>query len=166
MSAAPSADLGALIRLLLERGVNFTLVGGMAAVAQGAPVTTFDVDIVHAREPANVERLLRVLTELHAVVRDPAQRRLPPDSTSLMGRGHSLCITDLGPVDCLGAVERGLGYDELLPLSVDVPFFGMPLRVLGMQTLVELKELWDDEESRARAAVMRRVLEARRSGGG
>ena len=39
-----SADLTAIIEGLLKAGVKFILVGGLAAVVQGAPVTTMDVD--------------------------------------------------------------------------------------------------------------------------
>jgi hypothetical protein len=42
------SDLSALLKGLNEAGVEFVLVGGVAAVAQGAPVTTFDLDIVNS----------------------------------------------------------------------------------------------------------------------
>ena len=40
-------DLSALLEGLIESDIKFILVGGLAAVVQGAPVTTMDVDIVH-----------------------------------------------------------------------------------------------------------------------
>lgn len=36
------------------------------------------------------------------------------------------------------------------------------LRVVGLATLVELKEQWPDAESKPRAAILRRTLEAQR----
>ncbi len=42
-----SASLSEVLEGLLEAGVDFILVGGLAAVIQGAPFTTMDVDIVH-----------------------------------------------------------------------------------------------------------------------
>ena len=47
-----------LLSELSASGVRFVLVGGLAAVTQGAPITTFDVDIVHDRELENVRRLV------------------------------------------------------------------------------------------------------------
>ena len=44
----------ATLRALHDAGVGFILVGGLAAVLNGAPVNTFDVDIVHSRDTANV----------------------------------------------------------------------------------------------------------------
>jgi hypothetical protein len=56
-------DLTTLLSRLAASGVEFVLVGGLAAVAQGAPVTTFDVDIVHARTPEHLDELMTFLEE-------------------------------------------------------------------------------------------------------
>ena len=72
------ADLTTLLEKLAASGVDFVLVGGLAAVAQGAPVTTFDVDIVPRRTPENVDRLLAFLAEIGARYRGrPAAYRRP-----------------------------------------------------------------------------------------
>jgi hypothetical protein len=42
-----SASLSEVLEGLLKARVDFVLVGGLAAVIQGAPVTTIDVDIVY-----------------------------------------------------------------------------------------------------------------------
>jgi hypothetical protein len=52
------SDLTTLLERVLAADVELVLVGGLAAVVQGAPVTTFDVDIVHRRTEENVDRLL------------------------------------------------------------------------------------------------------------
>ena len=136
----PPARLTTLLEKLCAGGVDFILVGGLAAVAQGAPLTTFDVDIVHARAPDNVERLLAMLTAVNARYRGRgADEPLPPSRAALEGPGHSLFMTDLGPLDCLGAIERGRGFDDLLPASIEIQLGGSRVRVLGLETLVELK---------------------------
>jgi hypothetical protein len=38
-------DLGAIIEGLIKADVEFILVGGLAAVVQGSPITTMDVGI-------------------------------------------------------------------------------------------------------------------------
>jgi hypothetical protein len=38
--------------------VNFVVVGGVCAVLHGAPVATFDLDVVHSQDSANIRRLL------------------------------------------------------------------------------------------------------------
>ncbi|WP_437646974.1 hypothetical protein [Sorangium sp. So ce362] len=47
-----------LLGVLARHRVDFIVVGGVAAVIHGAPVNTFDMDVVHARTPDNIERLL------------------------------------------------------------------------------------------------------------
>lgn len=45
------------------------VVGGLAAVLNGAPVNTFDIDLVHSRNDTNIARLRQVLEERDAVFR-------------------------------------------------------------------------------------------------
>jgi len=137
---AEPRDLTSILTVLLEEQVDMVLVGALAAVAQGAPITTHDVDVVHARSTSNVTRLIAALGRLNARYRGrPAFAPLPPDPVALAGPGHSLFMTDLGPLDCLGTIEGGLSYDALLPLSIQIDFDGRPLRVLGLETIVRLK---------------------------
>jgi hypothetical protein len=60
MASAPPG-LTTLLARLAASGADFLLVGGLAAVAQGAPLTTIDVDVVHRRDADNVARLLEFL---------------------------------------------------------------------------------------------------------
>jgi hypothetical protein len=56
----PKHRLREQLRSLVESGAEFILVGGLAAVLRGAPVQTYDVDVVYARNAANIERLARL----------------------------------------------------------------------------------------------------------
>ena len=53
-----NVNLGVILEGLCKLGIDFILVGGLAAVVQGAPVTTMEVDIVHEQSPENIVRLL------------------------------------------------------------------------------------------------------------
>jgi hypothetical protein len=132
--------LTTLLTELAASGVEFILVGGLAAVAQGAPVTTFDVDIVHARTADNVDRLLDFLTRIHARYRGrPGGQPLGPSRAALEGPGHSLFMTDLGPLDVLGTIENGLDYDDLLAEHIELEVQGYAIRVLALATIVRHK---------------------------
>jgi len=128
-----------LLRLLARNDVELIVVGVVAAVMQGAPVTTYDIDLVHRRTPENVSRLLRVLQEVDAVYRgDP--RNLTPTAEHLLGTGHQLMESRLGDVDCLGAIDDGAGFDELLAHSVTLDLGeGLSCRVLALSKLIEIK---------------------------
>ena len=111
----PGSDFLGVLRALQNGGVDFVMAGGLAAVLHGAPVNTFELDIVHSRDPANIERLLVVLGRLEAVYRMQPERRLEPDASDLSSPGHHNLISNCGPLDVLGAIVRGLGYDDLVP---------------------------------------------------
>ncbi len=72
---------------LADAGVEAIVVGMAAAVIQGAPTMTWDLDIVHHRTKDNVERLLGVLEDIDAVARGD-NRRARPNASHLIGPGH------------------------------------------------------------------------------
>jgi hypothetical protein len=134
------SGLTTLLAELAASGVQFVLVGGLAAVAQGAPVTTFDVDIVHARTPDNLDRLMAFLGRVNARYRGrPGGQPLAPSRAALAGPGHSLFMTDLGPLDVLGTIEDDLAFDDLRPDSVEISLQGHPVHVLALATIVRHK---------------------------
>jgi hypothetical protein len=141
MQRHPSAaDLPALLAKLCDAGVEFIIVGGAAAVIQGVPITTNDLDIVHRRTPENVARLLEVLLSLDATMRyDLANRGLRPTGEMLAGRGQINLSTSMGPLDPLCELDEGRGYEELLPNSQSVVDEGRMLRVLDLPTLIAVK---------------------------
>lgn len=135
-----SPSLTTLLEKLASSDVEIIVVGLLAAVAQGAPVTTHDVDIVHRRTPENVARLVDLLVNtLDARYRERSERVLRPTAEILAGPGHSLLMTNLGPLDVLGAIEGGRDYEALLPLSRRIEIAGHPIHILGLETIIELK---------------------------
>ena len=156
----------ATLRALQEGGVEFILVGGLAAILNGAPVNTFDVDVVHSRDAANVARLLPVLEALDAVFRMQPERRLKPNASHLVSAGHLNLITRYGPLDLLGTIGRDLSYRDLIPHSVDLDIGkGVRIRVLDLETLIALKEELAGEKDRAVLPILRRTLEEKRKSG-
>lgn len=119
--------------------MEFIVVGGGAAVLQGAPTMTLDLDIVHRRTSENVSRLLQLLAGLEAYVREPANRRLRPDASLLLGQGQINLATRLGPLDALCQLHDGRGYEELLACSEVISDGLIHLRVIDLPTLVEIK---------------------------
>lgn len=139
MAHPKEADLDALLQALVGSGIEFIVVGGAAAVLQGAPTTTQDLDIVHRRTAGNVARLEQLLTALDARIRDPAGRDLRPDVSHLSGRGQLNLSTSLGPLDPRCEIHDGRGYEELLPRSEILTDGSTRLRVLDLPTPIEVK---------------------------
>jgi predicted nucleotidyltransferase len=159
----PEVRPTAALRALDAGGVDFILVGGLAAVLNGAPVNTFDVDLVHSREPANIDRLLIVLDALGAIFRIQPERRLKPNASHLASTGHLNLITRYGPLDVLGTIGRDLSYRDLLAHSIELDVAdGLRIRVLDLETLIAVKEDLGGDKDRAVLPILRRTLEEKR----
>jgi predicted nucleotidyltransferase len=159
----PDPNLIAVLRALHDSGVEFILVGGLAAVLNGAPIYTLDIDVVHSRHAANIARLLPVLDALEAIFRIQPERRLKPNASHLASPGHLNLITRYGPLDLLGTIGRDLGYQDLVPHSIELGISeGLRIRVLDLETLIALKEELAGEKDRAMLPILRRTLEEKR----
>jgi hypothetical protein len=58
---SPTSDFYSILETLSKYKVDFIIVGGVCGVLHGAPVTTFDLDIVHSRTQENLARLMPAL---------------------------------------------------------------------------------------------------------
>jgi hypothetical protein len=152
-------SFSAILRFLYAERVDFILVGGLSAVMNGAPAQTYDVDIVHLCEAANVARLTKALESLDAIFRIQPERRIRPAPSHLAGTGHLNLITRFGPLDLLGTIGRDLDYRALLPHSSEkLVAEGVTIRVLDLETLIAIKEDLGGEKDRAMLPLLRRTL--------
>jgi hypothetical protein len=155
-------DFLAILRALCDHNVDFIVIGGMSAVIQGAPIATFDLDIVHSRDAANIDRLLSALRSLDAFYREHPARRPRPSAHDLSGPGHHLLMTSAGPLDVLGEVRGGKVYEHLMDQTTRfVLGENLEICVLDLATLIELKEELGRDKDLAGLAVLRRTLEER-----
>src|SRR5438105_1328571 len=75
-----------ILRILIERGVEFVVIGGLAATLHGSELVTFDVDITAERSEENLARLSDALRELDARIwtqPEPEGLRFNHDANSL-----------------------------------------------------------------------------------
>jgi predicted nucleotidyltransferase len=154
----------AVLTELANAGIDFIIVGGVAAVIDGAPISTFDVDIVHSRTPENIARLEPFLESIDAVFRIQPERQLRPTASYLAGPGHLLLITRYGKLDVLGTIGSGLAYADLLPHSALMEIApDIRVRVLDLETIIALKEELGRDKDRAVLDVLRRTLAEKRA---
>jgi len=144
-----------------DHGVEFIVVGGVAAVLEGVPVNTFDLHVVHSRQPDNIVRLRAALDSLCAAYR--TRPELKPETSHLASAGHQLLMTRFGPLDILGAIGRSRGYDDLLPHAREIEVAeGLRVWVLNLETLIAVKEEVGGEKDLAVLPVLRRTLDEKR----
>jgi hypothetical protein len=156
----PATDFLAVIHALIEHGVAFIVVGGVAAVLEGAPISTFDLDIVHSRNLDNVQRLSTALAALDAYYRLQPERRIRPQESHLAPAGRQLLMTRFGPLDVLGAIGRSRGYEELLEHVTELQIEpGHIISVLKLAKLIEVKSETAGEKDFATLPILRKTLE-------
>ena len=155
----------ALVRLS-RGGIDFILVGGVAALAHGAPLHTDDLDIVYSPTPENIDRLLDFLDAIHARYRDPAGRHIVADAGKLADVKVNLLQTDLGHLDLLQSVGDGLDFQKLLRSCKEIEIAGQVVRVMDLESLVESKRFADRPKDRAALPVLSQLLEVVRRRGG
>lgn len=148
-----------ILQTLLEHKVDFIVIGGVSAVLHGAPIITYDLDIVHSRATENVSRLLTALQKLDAVFRDLANRRIVPTASHVSGPGQCLLNTRSGPLDLLGTLHDGRGYDDLIgdTFCLTTPE-GETLRVLNLASLIAIKEAAGRDKDRLVLPILRQAL--------
>lgn len=152
------SNLNKLLKKLSEAGIEFILVGGLAAVIQGAPIMTFDVDIVYRHTEDNIDRLMAFLKAGNAILRRPDDKIINPDKVDFKKRGHILLTTDYGPLDVLAFIEKGYGFEELLSKTVEIEFQGHNIYVLSLDTIIELKRESKDPKDHYRIEILKETL--------
>ncbi len=156
----PEPDFEAILKALDIAEVKVIVVGGVCAVLQGAPISTFDLDLVYSRDSQNLDRLEGVLREMNAFYREKAE--VYPDRSGLNTPGHHLLMTKFGPLDLLGSTIGGEEYDELLKHTDEVDLGGGTLvRILDLPTLIRMKEKLGRDRDRAVLPILKRTLEER-----
>jgi len=156
------ASVASLLATLANFEVDLVVVGGVAAILEGAPVATLDLDVLFRKGPENEARLLAALGELDALYRDPMGREIRPDAEKLRTfRLHRL-ITKFGPLDLLTEIDPGLGIDDVLSDTELYEVEGQRIRSLRLETLIRSKEHADRDKDRAVLPILRRALELRR----
>ncbi|MDA0791756.1 MAG: hypothetical protein O2780_20150 [Proteobacteria bacterium] len=152
-------DFSRILEVLTRNNVQFIVVGGVCAVLLGAPVATFDLDIVHSRSEENLNRLMNALKELGAHYRDHLPKRLVPSLAGLARTGHHLLATSSGPLDVLGSIGTD---DDFTMLDDHVEIVeitqGIEVKILNLDTLIEVKE----KTARAKDNYMLEILRAMR----
>ncbi|MDM8548613.1 hypothetical protein QUF72_00995 [Desulfobacterales bacterium HSG2] len=146
-----------IIKVLKRYRTKFVIVGGVCAVLHGAPVTTFDLDLVYSRKPENLGHIEAALTEMDAYYRGHP-RILKPDAECLSSPGHHLLMTRLGPLDLLGTIGKNEGYDDLIPFSEEIETEEITLRILSLEHLIRLKEDMLREKDRLILPILRNTL--------
>jgi predicted nucleotidyltransferase len=143
MSGAPERplDLRELFRVLAEYGVEYLVVGGVAAQVHGRRRTTKDLDVTPAPDPENFERLEAALVALdaHPVELGPSgptptaeQLRVAPIVPPL--------TTAHGELHILNEIPGATAFTEMRARALTTDLDGIAVHIVGVDDLIRMKQ--------------------------
>jgi hypothetical protein len=156
-----SFDFDRIIATLDEHGVRFVVIGGLAAIAQGSPFPTEDVDITPDDSRENLDRLSSALRALDARIRTEAvPEGLPFDHDGeSLGAAHVWnLVTPHGWLDISLRPSGTDGYRDLVKDSIDLEVMGVQVRVAHLADVIRSKQAADRDKDKRVLSTLREIL--------
>ena len=148
--------------MLKEHEVRFIVIGAIAAIAQGYPLNTQDIDITPARDPANLERLAAALDDLGARLRVPDDDEgvsFPIDAQMLGASDMWTLRTRHGDLDLSYVPSGTQGYDDLRRDARTEEIEGVEVPIASLTDIIRSKEAAGRVKDQAQLPALRRTLE-------
>lgn len=130
-----------ILGLLTARGVDFVVIGGIAAVLHGSSRTTQDLDICCATDAANLAALGKVLVELGARLRGvPDDVPFVPDHDTLRRVEVLTLETTAGDFDVLAQPDGAPPYARLRKNADRYDIGAFVVLVASVEDLIAMKQ--------------------------
>lgn len=159
----PDLDAEDILRRLVARGVDFVVIGGIAAVVHGSPRITQDLDITFASDPTNLKALGDVLVALDARLRG-VQEDVPfvADGETLARVEVLTLDTTAGQLDVLARPSGSPAYAALRrrAFTYDLGDFTVP--VASVDDLIAMKTAAGRAKDLADVAELQAIRRRRR----
>lgn len=125
---------------LVQHDVDFVLIGGGASIAHGLTRTTYDVDIVYSREPANLAKLVAALQGIELYYRGaPPGLPFQWDARTITAGLNFTLTSSKGDIDLFGEAAGQGTWGSLKGDMEIMDLYGHPVRVVTLQRLIALK---------------------------
>jgi hypothetical protein len=139
------------------------LIGALAAIAQGSPIPTEDVDVTPARDTENLDRLAAALRDLGARLRtptDPDGIEFPIEPTFLAGNDTLTLATRYGDLDIAFTPSGTRGYEDLRRSAVELELgTGSVVTVASLADVIRSKEAAGRLKDEGQLPALRQTLE-------
>jgi predicted nucleotidyltransferase len=150
-----------ILKKLNDHGVDFVLIGGMAAIAHGSPVVTQDVDVCVSFDRENRIKIQEALRDIHPRVRMRPDKMPLPDISKLESLRNLNLLTDLGVIDLLGEVPEVGDYHAIKGRTIEIDIGGLRCKVLDLETLIESKRAAGREKDKLGVFHLEAIRKAR-----
>lgn len=140
MAHLPELDVKGILQVLTAHGVDFVVIGGVAAILHGSATLTQDVDICFAQDEANLDALAGALSELRASLRG-VEEEVPfvPDAQTLRQIQLLTLQTSAGPLDLLARPDGSPPYERLRRGADRLDVGGFAVLVASLDDLIAMK---------------------------
>ncbi len=126
---------------LVFRQIRFIVVGGVAASVHGSARFTNDIDLCYDTAADNIDRLVALLAEWHAYLRD-VEPGLPfiLDARTFRTSPFLTLATSMGAIDLLDQVPGVGAYRDALVASEIMRIGSVDFRALTLEALIASKK--------------------------
>lgn len=140
MTVPPRLEAGPIVHALVDAGVDFVLIGGLAGNLQGSSYPTYDLDVAYSRDPPNLRRIVQALGTLDVTLNNaPPDLPFILDEVTLANGANFTFDTRFGRFDILGHVPGVSSYEELRGHSDQGKLEGQAVRVASIDHLIAMK---------------------------
>lgn len=129
-----------ILRALADHGVEYVLVGGLAATLRGSPTVTYAVDLAPRLCEENLLRLVAALRDLGAVRFTDPQAPLQEPAVELLTERVEQFAVPVGYVDVLRSLRAVGGFDDLRERAESMDVAGVTVLVAGLDDVIQSKE--------------------------
>ncbi len=157
----PRFDPEAMFRVLADQGVEYVIIGGLAATLHGSPLRTGDADICPSRDAQNLTRLAAALRAMDARIRSAdVADGLPFACDAAFFRTIELVnlVTRFGDLDVAFIPSGTQGYTDLRPNSVEYDLAGLVVPVAALADVIRSKESANRARDHAALPTLRALL--------
>ena len=154
-------DVRELFRALTEHGVDYLVIGGVAAQVHGRRRTTKDLDVTPAPNPENFKQLAAALVALDAHPVELGSSAPSPTAKQLsVAPVVPPLSTRHGELHILNEVPGAAAYDGMRTRALSTDLDGIVVQIVGVDDLIRMKQATgrpsDLEDIEALTTVLRR----------
>lgn len=158
-------DARELLRRLTAAGVDFVVIGGVAAIVHGSARLTRDLNIVFAPDEANLEALGAVLVQSEARLRGVEEAvRFVPDAATLRNIQLLTMETNAGWFDVHRRPDGAPPYGTLRTRAERMDVGGFSILVASLDDLVAMKRAAGRPQDLVDAETLEAIKRLRRRG--